>query len=336
VALAAGVLLVAACSPVAASPSPSSDIFTVTGPEADKVALVVRFVTAFNAARLDDASALLTDDAGISDCDYVTHTVVLAQGKTAVRTWLGQRFADHDQLVIADIFNMNPDPNSNRGAGVDFARRTSDTIARLGAPHGLVQDLGAKVVIDESGQKIRGFAMGPFGADPGIVLRTCSVPGPTSQASGATAARPVGLFQSDHPVGTGSVGSRTCVGLRLDDLAYRTGAVSIWWWLVGPAGCHSSTSGLTASQAKLVPVSLPGTSGSPDRAGYRVELDVPLIPTGSESVLFTLDPDVATPGQGVPAYPGPTVSQSVVLLVPVPELDVRGSGGEPAPTPRSP
>jgi len=193
IALAAGVLLLAACSPVApvsqlasqGSPStspppssPSSVTFTVTGVQADKIALVVRFVTAFNAARLDDASALFAVDANISDCAYATDAVVQAQGRAAIRAWLVQRFADHDQLVIARIFNMNPD--SDRAVGVDFARRSSDTIARLGAPNGLVPELGAKIGFDASGQRIGVFANGPVGADPGIALRSCSVSGVTS------------------------------------------------------------------------------------------------------------------------------------------------------------
>ena len=196
--LAAGVLLLTGCSPVApvsqlasqgspslpplrSQPSTSSSVtFTVTGTQANKVALVVRFVIAFDAARLDDASALFADevDANISDCDYATHVIVTAQGLPAIRAWLVRRFADHDRLVIARIFNMNPD--SDQAVGVDFASRSSDTIARLGAPNGLVPKLGAKVVFDASGQRIGVFANAPGGADPAVVLNVCSVSADTS------------------------------------------------------------------------------------------------------------------------------------------------------------
>jgi hypothetical protein len=125
--------------------------------QADKVALVVRFVTAFNAALLDNASALFAVDANLKDCDYATHAVVAAQGLPAIRAWLVHRFADHDRLVIARIFNMNPD--SDRTVGVDFALRSSDTIARLGAPNGLVPDSTAVIVIDEAGQRIEGAVL---------------------------------------------------------------------------------------------------------------------------------------------------------------------------------
>ncbi len=132
--------------------SPSSVTFTVTGTQADKVALVVRFVTAFNAALLDTASALFAVDANLQDCDYATHGIVAYQGLPAIRSWLVHRFADHDRLVIARIFNMNPD--SDRTVGVDFALRSSDTIARLGVPNGLVPGSTATIVIDEAGQRI--------------------------------------------------------------------------------------------------------------------------------------------------------------------------------------
>ena len=166
-----------------ASPPPppaSTDIFAVTGLQAEKVASVVRFVTAFNASRLDDASAVFADDAALNDCDYGSHEIIEARGSAEIRAWLVQRFADHDRLVVARIFNMNPDPNSNQVVGVDFALRSSDTIARLGAPGGMAPPVTAKVVFDPSGQRITMFANAPGGAPPGVVLNTCSVPTPTA------------------------------------------------------------------------------------------------------------------------------------------------------------
>ena len=154
------------------SASPSAS-FTVSGASPAFVAMVVRFVDAFNAADLEAAAALFADDANVSDCDFTTHTVVEMRGRDAIRAWLVGRFADHDRLVIGRIFNANPD--SDQAAGVEFARRSSDMIARLGAPDGIAPETSAKVVLDGSGQKIAGFANGPGGADPGIVIRSCSV-----------------------------------------------------------------------------------------------------------------------------------------------------------------
>ena len=154
------------------SPAPSAS-FAVSGASPAFVALVVRFVDAFNAADLETAAALFADDADVSDCDFMTHTVVEAQGRDAIRAWLVGRFADHDRLVIGRIFNANPD--SDRAVGVEFALRSSDTIASLGAPDGITPDVSAKVVLDTSGQKLAAFANGPGGADLGVILRSCSI-----------------------------------------------------------------------------------------------------------------------------------------------------------------
>jgi hypothetical protein len=142
------------------------------------VALVVRFVAAFNAARIDEALAPFAEDANVSDCDYASQTVVEAKGRAAIRSWLERRMADHDRLVIGRIFNMNPD--SDRAIGVEFALRSSDSIETLGAPDGLVPVVTAKIAIDAAGERIAAFANGPGGADPGDVRRLCSVPGGTS------------------------------------------------------------------------------------------------------------------------------------------------------------
>ncbi len=135
-------------------------------------ALVVRFVSAFNAADLEGAAGVFAADANVSDCDYANQAVVEAKGGAAIRSWLAQRFADHDRLVIRSVFNMNPD--ADRVVGVEFALRSSDTLARLGAPDGVVPQGIAKVGIDSPGERIVTFANGPYGANPGDVRRICS------------------------------------------------------------------------------------------------------------------------------------------------------------------
>ena len=158
----------------------------------------------------------------------------------------------------------------------------------------------------------------------------------TSSLPGLTPVPLVGLFQSERPVGVGRVGTKTCVGIHLDDATFRTGTLDVTWWSVGPAGCHTSSSGLMTSPARLVPVTLPGTSGSFGRPGFRVEFDVPLIPAGTETIAFTIDPEGALPGQGIPAYAGPSASGEPVLLSPVLGLDVQAPGGASPPTPGTP
>jgi hypothetical protein len=168
-----------AASPQTTSPlvSPVGDVFSVSGVQAIQVDLIVRFVTAFNAADLDTALGLMTDDPGMSDCDFERHVVVDMQGKARIRAWLRQRFADHDRMVIGRIFNMNPD--SDRAVGVEFANRVSDTIVRLGAVGGVIPGVVAKVVFDAAGHRIAKIANGPFGADPAVVAQLCSVATPS-------------------------------------------------------------------------------------------------------------------------------------------------------------
>ena len=148
---------------------------------------------------------------------------------------------------------------------------------------------------------------------------------------------PVGLFQSESPVGAGPVGANTCVALRLTDDAYRTGSVTVWWWVVGPAGCRSSTSGVVSAPARLTSAPLSATSDLPARVGYRIDLDLELVPSGSETITFTLDPTRSNPGsQAIIAYKGTDTSGSAFEFAPVVAVSVDEPGPAPPPTPRQP
>ena len=107
--VATAILLMAACSPTvpasrpesaappstfALAPPPPGLTFTVTGAQAAMVALVVRFVDAFNTADLDGAARLFGADSNVSDCDYANQAVIEAKGDAAIRSWLAQRFAE--------------------------------------------------------------------------------------------------------------------------------------------------------------------------------------------------------------------------------------------------
>ena len=130
------------------------------------VATLVAFLDAYNAGRVDAALALMAEDAGISDCDYRAIHVVSADGRDAMRQWLRDRAADHDQLVVDYIFNENPEPTSGSHViGVVYARRTSDTLRALGFPNGIDPSTASKVVFTATDDRIRSFANGPFGGD---------------------------------------------------------------------------------------------------------------------------------------------------------------------------
>jgi hypothetical protein len=108
----------------------------------------------------------------VSDCDYIHGTVVFFSGKPSVVQWLRARIADHDRLAVGSIFNENP--VFTPVVGVEFANRSSDTLAHLGHPGGVVPFEIAKVVLTPDMTRIGGFALGPGGADPGTVAQACS------------------------------------------------------------------------------------------------------------------------------------------------------------------
>lgn len=152
----------------------------------------------------------------------------------------------------------------------------------------------------------------------------------------ATGGPPVGLFQSEDPVGTGRVGATTCVALRLTDEAYRVGTVQVWWWLVGPAGCRSSTSGVVSAPARITSVQLAAGRGLRDRLGYRVDLEMQLLPGGSETIAFVLDTARSPGSRAIVAYTSADASGSAVELTPVEAISVEEPGSAPPPTPRLP
>ncbi len=147
--------------------------FSLTLEQASRVDLILRFVASYDARRLKAAMSLLAPDASVSDCDYSSGNVVQASDKAGIRSWMQRRFSDHDTLVVGAIFNSNPD--SDQAFGVTFASRSSDTLARLGRPDGIVPQVIAKVVFDPAGRLIAGFENGPGGASTSEIAQACSV-----------------------------------------------------------------------------------------------------------------------------------------------------------------
>lgn len=151
---------------------------------------------------------------------------------------------------------------------------------------------------------------------------------------GGAASPPTGLWQSKAPVGTGGVGSATCVAVDLTKDAFKTGKVTLWWWAPGDGDCRTSSSGPMEAVASLESVSL-GDSGR-QRAAYRVQLDLEIIGGGTEFVEFVLDPFTRRGGgAGLPGFAGRDVSGRTLEFTSVPSLDVAPPGGVPAPTPQT-
>jgi hypothetical protein len=167
----------ASITPAAASPSqPTVTIrptptavanetrFNLNATQAELVHTIISFVQAYNGGRVEEALALLDDKIVGSDCDYTRVTTVFFKGKQETETWLRQRKADADQLTIDRILNENP--GETHVAGVTFARRTSNSLRRLGFAEGITPKLAAKVVVYYEPTRIIGFANGPGGGDP--------------------------------------------------------------------------------------------------------------------------------------------------------------------------
>lgn len=141
------------------SPTPLPLTFHASASQARMVATVLAFIDAYNAGRVDAALAVLAPDVHASDCDYRTASPVFLDGTDAVRQWLRDRAADHDQLVLESIVNENPDPTA-RGFAVSYGRRTSDTLRSLGFSAGVIPRLATKVAFTASDDRIRAFGNG--------------------------------------------------------------------------------------------------------------------------------------------------------------------------------
>jgi limonene-1,2-epoxide hydrolase len=137
--------------------------------QAQEVAVTIRFINAFNAHKLEQALATFAPDAGGSDCSYRPVQVVRFRGKREIAAWLRKRFADDDRLGAGRVLNENAAQPVGVLA-VEWAKRKSKTLRRLGVPQGIVPALGAKVIFTRgsSSPRIRVFSNGPGGADPNL------------------------------------------------------------------------------------------------------------------------------------------------------------------------
>ena len=153
---------VASVTPRAPTPTPLT--FHNSAAQARMVATLVALLDAYNGGRVDAALALMTEASSVSDCDYRAASGVLAAGTDAIRQWLRDRAADHDQLVLESIANENPEPSTgSHVVAVSYTKRMSDTLRGLGFPSGVTPRFATKVVFNTSDDRIRTFANGPGG-----------------------------------------------------------------------------------------------------------------------------------------------------------------------------
>ena len=71
--------------------------FTVSPAQAERIAVVVAFLHAYNAGQADRALALFASAPAVSDCDYQAVRPVSFVGRSQVASWLRARIADHDR-----------------------------------------------------------------------------------------------------------------------------------------------------------------------------------------------------------------------------------------------
>lgn len=129
--------------------------------------VILRFFDAFNSGQVDAALELLDETVRVSDCDFDHVQDVEFEGKAQVAEWLGQRIADHDQLFVSRVWGGALQPGV---FGIDFDRRRSNTLRRLGFPDGAKYP-SAKVVVVLESMLIDGIALGPGPASIPSVCR---------------------------------------------------------------------------------------------------------------------------------------------------------------------
>lgn len=126
-------------------------VTTLDAAEAQAVAAVVGWLDVYNRADPAVLDAFADRRVGYYDCDYSRGTVVavatpsMAEPRQALLTWFRARFAEHDQFQLRSMTVL---ANANGVTlGLDFARRTSDTILAGGFLQGITPPERAKLVV---------------------------------------------------------------------------------------------------------------------------------------------------------------------------------------------
>lgn len=171
-------LLSVACSSTPASEAPSSSLSQTSStaptlPRTDAqlprltklqtrgVMVVMAFLDAYNAGDLPRATDLLADDAQAGDCDYRKRGYTGARGKSQVSAWLGERMADHDNILgLQNLSFGEPNADGQFAVGVSYTRRTSDALRSIGFASGIEPRFAIKVVLTGTGEQVLAWVVG--------------------------------------------------------------------------------------------------------------------------------------------------------------------------------
>ena len=158
--------------------TPRPTTFAVSRLQAEEIGAVVGFLRAYNARHLKAALSHFEfpkklgyyERDGATDCDYRRRETRAYEHRAGVVRWLRQRFADHDRLTLGRILDENPGQLVGV-VGVEFTRRTSDTLRRLGYTNGIVPQATMKLPI----HFVHGVPRFPFFA---LASRSAPTPNP--------------------------------------------------------------------------------------------------------------------------------------------------------------
>jgi hypothetical protein len=133
---------------------------------------VADFCTAYNAGELEAVMAFLDEVPRLTDCDYHTGSTVVVEGRAAIKAYLRDRFAEHDNWVV-QLFNENP--QNFDVVGVEPLQRQNDTLLALGVPGAVKRDFGTalSIVLAPDHEHIAVVGFGTEGASPAVVEQLC-------------------------------------------------------------------------------------------------------------------------------------------------------------------
>lgn len=136
--------------------------------------VVTQFLAAYDLHHTRRVLATVTKDIRWGDCNYARRTMVVIDGKAALKRWLHKQLALHDQL---DVSRIQPggylgDTVTPRVFGFD-GTRTSDSLRAQGFqsiplyfPKGVMNTAGTKIM----GLTLAGPDCSPTGGSLGLVI----------------------------------------------------------------------------------------------------------------------------------------------------------------------